>query len=284
MFHTRAGAGWIEVVVGSMFSGKSEELIRRLRRAQIAKRKVQIFKPRIDNRYSDTHITSHSAMQITADSRRQRARAAGTGPCRDRSGRHRRGGSSSTPSLPAVCSTLADQGKRIIVAGLDQDYLGKPFEPMPQLLAIAEYITKTLAICMVCGAPANHTQRLVASHERVVVGGQGTYEARCRHCFDPTVGAIGPRREAQGARRRRPGLPASRALRPRRHVPAHQLPAVLSLLEVRPNSIDGAPDLARPAAAAVPAVHLGGRGARRSSSSTSSPCSGCTRSMSSGKP
>jgi thymidine kinase len=90
--------------------------------------------------------------------------------------------------LPAVCSTLADQGKRVIVAGLDQDYLGKPFEPMPQLLAIAEYITKTLAICMVCGAPANHTQRLVASSERVLVGAQGTYEARCRHCFDPSLG------------------------------------------------------------------------------------------------
>ena len=92
------------------------------------------------------------------------------------------------PELPAVCCTLADQGKRVLVAGLDQDYLGKPFEPMPQLLAIAEYITKTLAICMVCGAPANHTQRLVASSERVLVGAQGTYEARCRRCFDPRLG------------------------------------------------------------------------------------------------
>ena len=92
--------------------------------------------------------------------------------------------------LPAVCIRLANDGKRVIVAGLDQDYLGKPFEPMPQLLAIAEYITKTLAICMVCGGPANHTQRLVASKERVLVGATGTYEARCRHCFDPTLGAI----------------------------------------------------------------------------------------------
>jgi thymidine kinase len=89
--------------------------------------------------------------------------------------------------LPAVCTTLADQGKRVIVAGLDQDYLGKPFEPMPQLLAIAEYITKTRAICMVCGNPANHTQRLVHSSDRVLLGAQGTYEARCRHCFDPTL-------------------------------------------------------------------------------------------------
>ena len=89
--------------------------------------------------------------------------------------------------LPAVVNTLADQGKRVIVAGLDQDYLGKPFEPMPQLLAIAEYITKTLAICMVCGGPANHTQRLVQSKERVLVGAGGAYEARCRKCFDPTL-------------------------------------------------------------------------------------------------
>jgi len=89
--------------------------------------------------------------------------------------------------LPAACIKLAGEGKRVIVAGLDQDYLGKPFEPMPQLLAIAEYITKTLAICMVCGGPANHTQRLVASQERVLVGATGTYEARCRHCFDPSL-------------------------------------------------------------------------------------------------
>src|SRR5207247_1741140 len=89
--------------------------------------------------------------------------------------------------LPMVCNAIADQGKRVIVAGLDQDYLGKPFEPMPQLLAIAEYITKTLAICMVCGNPANHTQRLVASGDRVLVGAQGTYEARRRRCFDPAL-------------------------------------------------------------------------------------------------
>ena len=184
----RAGAGWIEVIAGSMFSGKSEELIRRLRRAQIAKRKVQIFKPRIDNRYSETHITSHSAMRIDAEniaaSRELLERVA---PDTEVVGIDE--GQFFDVELPAVCTTLADQGKRVIVAGLDQDYLGKPFEPMPQLLAIAEYITKTLAICMVCGAPANHTQRLVASSERVLVGAQGTYEARCRHCFDPRLGA-----------------------------------------------------------------------------------------------
>ena len=162
-------------------------MIRRLRRAQIAKRKVQIFKPRLDNRYSDGHITSHSAMQIQAEN---------VAKARDLLDRVRPDtevvgideGQFFDSDLPAVCNVLADQGKRVIVAGLDQDYLGKPFEPMPQLLAIAEYITKTLAICMVCGAPANHTQRLVASSERVLVGAQGTYEARCRHCFDPRLG------------------------------------------------------------------------------------------------
>ena len=163
-----------------MFSGKSEELIRRLRRAQIARRKVQIFKPKVDNRYGDDHIISHSDMRIASENVVVVARAARAGASRTPRSSASTRGSSSTPELPAVCSTLADQGKRVIVAGLDQDYLGKPFEPMPQLLAIAEYITKTLAICMVCGAPANHTQRLVASSERVLVGAQGTYEARCR--------------------------------------------------------------------------------------------------------
>jgi thymidine kinase len=98
--------------------------------------------------------------------------------------------------LPVVCSALADQRKRVIVAGLDQDYLGQPFEPMPQLLAIAEYITKTLAICMVCGSPANRTQRLVASDDRVLLGAHGMYEARCRACFDPgsdTAGTVARR-------------------------------------------------------------------------------------------
>jgi thymidine kinase len=183
----RAGAGWIEVVTGSMFSGKSEELIRRLRRAQIAKRKVQIFKPKIDNRYSDGHITSHSAMQIQAENvSRARDLLDRVRPDTEVVGIDE--GQFFDAELPAVATALADQGKRVIVAGLDQDYLGKPFEPMPQLLAIAEYITKTLAICMVCGAPANHTQRLIASSERVLVGAQGAYEARCRHCFDPRLG------------------------------------------------------------------------------------------------
>ena len=176
--------GWIEVITGSMFSGKSEELIRRLRRAQIARQKVQIFKPMVDNRYSDDHIVSNSDMRIgsqtvLASDELVRMVAEETEVVGIDEGQF------FDANLPAACNALADRGKRVIVAGLDQDYLGRPFEPMPQLLAIAEYITKTLAICVVCGDPANHTQRLVASSDRVLVGATGLYEARCRHCFDP---------------------------------------------------------------------------------------------------
>ncbi|HEY5618581.1 MAG TPA: thymidine kinase [Vicinamibacterales bacterium] len=191
-----ANQGWIEVVVGSMFSGKSEELIRRLRRAQIARQKVQIFKPVLDSRYAADHIVSHSEMRIpssavsSARELLERVEADTEVVGIDE-------GQFFDAELPAVCNMLADRGKRVIVAGLDQDYLGKPFEPMPQLLAIAEFITKTLAICMVCGNPANHTQRLVASDDRVLLGTQGTYEARCRRCFDPRL-----------AERARPAEPA----------------------------------------------------------------------------
>ncbi len=176
-----ARPGWIEVITGSMFSGKSEELIRRLRRAQIARQRVQIFKPVIDDRYSDIAIVSHSEMKIPSESVATAAELmAAVLPDTDVVGIDE--GQFFDAALPAVCATLADQGKRVIVAGLDTDYRAKPFEPMPQLLATAEYITKTLAICMVCGGPANRTQRLVASNDRVLVGATGTYEARCRHC------------------------------------------------------------------------------------------------------
>ena len=178
--------GWIEVITGSMFSGKSEELIRRLRRAQIAKQKVQIFKPAIDNRYSSDQIVSHSEMKIpsvnVSSSREMQSKVQ-----RDTDVVGIDEGQFFDADLPLVANELADTGKRVVIAGLDTDYLGKPFEPMPQLLAIAEYITKTLAICMVCGGPANHTQRLVRSSDRVLVGASGTYEARCRHCFDPKL-------------------------------------------------------------------------------------------------
>ncbi len=172
--------GWIEVVCGPMFSGKSEELIRRLRRAEIAKQKVAIFKPQIDDRYATGHIVSHSAQRlpsipVTSSAEilqmAQDAQVIGIDEAQFFDN-----------DLVDVCQSLADQGKRVIVAGLDQDYRGKPFEPIPQLLAIAEYITKTLAICMQCGNPAGRTQRLSSDAERVIVGAADIYEARCRFC------------------------------------------------------------------------------------------------------
>ncbi len=176
-------AGWIEVVCGCMFSGKTEELIRRLRRAQIAKQRVAVFKPRIDNRYSSEHIVSHSEQSLISQvvddaseilSASQGAQVVGVDE-----------GQFFKANLLTVCESLANQGKRVIVAGLDQDYRGKPFEPMPQLLAVAEYITKTLAICVVCGNPADRTQRKTTQSERVVVGAKDIYEARCRKCYIP---------------------------------------------------------------------------------------------------
>jgi thymidine kinase len=181
-----ANRGWIEVITGSMFSGKSEELIRRVRRAEIARQKVQVFKPQVDTRFAEDFVVSHSDIRYAAENVGS-ARALLDAVRPDTEVVAVDEGQFFDAELPMILSTLADQGKRVIVAGLDQDYLGKPFEPMPQLLAIAEYITKTLAICMVCGNPANHTQRLVASNDRVLLGAGGMYEARCRHCFDPTL-------------------------------------------------------------------------------------------------
>ncbi len=172
--------GWIEVVCGCMFSGKTEELIRRIRRAQIAKQKVAIFKPRIDNRYSAEHIVSHSEQslisQVVDDASEILALANDAQVIGIDEGQFFK------LNLVDVCEKLANQGKRVIIAGLDQDYRGKPFEPMPQLLAVAEYITKTLAICVVCGNPADRTQRKTQQQDRVVVGAKDTYEARCRRC------------------------------------------------------------------------------------------------------
>ena len=175
--------GWIEVVCGCMFSGKTEELIRRLRRAQIAKQKVVIFKPKIDTRYSQEHIVSHSEQFLDAnviDDAHEILNLAGDAQVIGIDE-----GQFFKSNIVDVCNHLADQGKRVIVAGLDQDYKGNPFDPMPQLLAIAEYITKTLAICVVCGNPADRTQRKSEQHERVVVGAKDLYEARCRYCHKP---------------------------------------------------------------------------------------------------
>ena len=172
--------GWIEVITGCMFSGKTEELIRRLRRAQIAKQQVKIFKPKIDTRFADDSIVSHSeqslpsiqiknindAMELSDD-----AQVIGIDEAQFFS-----------EDIINICTELADKGKRVIVAGLDQDYRGIPFEPIPHLLAIAEYITKSLAICVECGNPADKTQRKTTSSERVIVGASDIYEARCRKC------------------------------------------------------------------------------------------------------
>ncbi|MGI8836760.1 MAG: thymidine kinase [Pyrinomonadaceae bacterium] len=167
-----------------MFSGKSEELIRRLRRAKIARQKVQVFKPEVDSRFSNDHIVSHSEMRHeSANSRSAAEVLAKIDPDTEVVGIDE--GQFFDNELVAVANELAGRGVRVIIAGLDQDYTGKPWEPMPQLLAIAEYITKTHAICMKCGQPANYTQRTFESEERVAVGGEGMYEARCRKCFVP---------------------------------------------------------------------------------------------------
>jgi thymidine kinase len=186
--HVRSHAGWIEVIAGSMFSGKSEELIRRLRRAKIARQKVQVFKPEIDARFSDNHIVSHSEMRHESSNIRSAAEVmAQVEPDTEVVGIDE--GQFFDEELVNVANELARRGVRVIIAGLDQDYTGKPFEPMPQLLAIAEYITKTHAICMKCGQPANYSQRTFESEELVAVGAADKYEARCRGCFVPHADA-----------------------------------------------------------------------------------------------
>jgi thymidine kinase len=178
--------GWIEVICGPMFSGKSEELIRRLRRAIIARKRVEVFKPAIDNRYSDDEIVSHGDLRMKSlvvgsardivDRIDWRAEVIGIDEANFMG-----------PELVDVAQRLADSGKQVIISGLDTDYLGRPFAPIPDLLAHAESITKTLAICVRCGNPAKHTQRLRGSEELIVVGTSDMYEARCRRCFEPGI-------------------------------------------------------------------------------------------------
>ncbi len=175
--------GWIEVICGSMFSGKTEELIRRLRRAQIAKQSVEIIKPKLDVRYSEDHIVSHNKQKIPSiavESAEEILEIAGECMVIGIDEAQFIKG-----DLAGVCRELANNGKRVIIAGLDKDYRGVPFSPLPELLCEAEYITKTLAICMQCGNPANYTQRITASKELVVLGATDSYEARCRACFIP---------------------------------------------------------------------------------------------------
>jgi thymidine kinase len=180
----RPGAGWIEVVTGPMFSGKSEELIRLLRRAAIARQRVAVFKPALDNRFGTSDVVSHSQWRSPCEVVERaeeilnrldpRTEVVGIDEAQF-----------FDEALPRVCSHLASLGKRVIVAGLDMDYRGIPFGPMPTILAIAEKVDKISAICSRCGAPAAYTQRLTASAEQVVVGAADVYEARCRRCHEP---------------------------------------------------------------------------------------------------
>jgi thymidine kinase len=178
--------GWIEVICGPMFSGKSEELIRRLRRAMIARKRVEVFKPLIDNRYSADEIVSHGDLRLKA----QVVKSAEEIPGRIDVRSEVVGIDEANfmgEQLTDVAQRLADSGKQVILSGLDTDYMGRPFAPIPELLALAESITKTLAICVRCGNPAKHTQRLRGSEDLIVVGAADMYEARCRRCFEPGI-------------------------------------------------------------------------------------------------
>jgi thymidine kinase len=174
--------GWIEVICGSMFSGKTEELLRRLRRAKIANQKVEIFKPMVDTRYHDTLIVSHDenhiqstpigiAENILLYSNEVEVVGIDEAQFFDE-------------NLPDVCAKLAANGTRVIIAGLDMDFKGQPFGPMPRLMAMAEYVTKVHAICVRCGSPAGFSYRLSAEESTVLLGEKEHYEPRCRHCFN----------------------------------------------------------------------------------------------------
>ena len=183
MTWTPRNAGWIEVICGSMFSGKTEELIRRIRRAQIAKMDTIIFKPKVDDRYSPEHIVSHNQMKLnskiveTSDeilTQSQKAEVVAIDEAQF-----------FDEEIVEICKILAKQKKRVIVAGLDTDYRGEPFGPMPNLICEADYVDKLRAICVKCGNPATYTQRTSKDSERVVIGETDIYEARCRNCYEP---------------------------------------------------------------------------------------------------
>lgn len=198
-------AGWIEIICGSMFSGKTEELIRRLKRARIARQRVMAFKPALDTRYSDDEVVSHDASAVATTPVHTAAQIILMADEADVVGIDE--AQFFDDGLVDACQTLATSGTRVIVAGLDQDYLAEPFEPIPQLMAVAEYVTKLHAICVVCGAPANHSQRIVAEGDRVLVGANEAYEPRCRHCFDPPTDAPTPMPETDLSRDVMPSPP-----------------------------------------------------------------------------
>ena len=182
MTWTPKDAGWIEVICGSMFFGKTEELIRRLRRAQIAKMPTIIFKPRIDSRYSENHIVSHNQLKMesfvveSSDQILKLAENASVVAIDE--------AQFFDDSILDVCKTLASNGKRVVVAGLDTDYRGVPFGPMPQLMCEADYLDKLRAICVQCGNPATYTQRTSSDTGQVVIGELDKYEARWRNCYE----------------------------------------------------------------------------------------------------
>ena len=183
---TPINSGWIEVICGGMFSGKTEELMRRLRRAEIAKMSISIFKPKIDSRYDEGHIVSHNKdkmMSFLIDKPKEIINA---------SVNHDVVGIDEIQffdhSIVDVCRKLASNKKRVIVAGLDTDYKGLPFGPMPDLMCEAEYVDKLRAICLECGDPALYSQRTSKDSDQVVIGEMDKYEARCRNCFQPPEG------------------------------------------------------------------------------------------------
>ncbi len=179
---TRQKKGWVEVICGSMFSGKTEELIRRLKRAEFAKLKVEIFKPAVDKRYHDAEVVSHDANSIRSTPVNTAEEILLLSEGVDVIGIDE--AQFFDANLPNVCAELANRGIRVLIAGLDMDYLGQPFGPMPQLLAMAEFVTKVHAICMHCGELANHSHRITESNQLVLVGEKDHYLPLCRTCFN----------------------------------------------------------------------------------------------------
>lgn len=175
-------AGWIEVICGSMFSGKTEELIRRLRRAEFANQKVEIFKPMIDVRYSKGDVVSHDSRSILSTPVESSAGILLYSSTADVIGIDE--AQFFDNGIVDVCQHLAAEGVRVVVAGLDMDFQGKPFGPVPALMAVAEYVTKVHAICMKCGNIAHHSHRLSKNNKLVVLGEKESYEPLCRHCFN----------------------------------------------------------------------------------------------------
>ncbi|MDH3462916.1 MAG: thymidine kinase [Acidimicrobiia bacterium] len=180
----RHSEGWVEVICGPMFSGKSEELIRRVTRSKIARIPVQTFKPQLDDRYATDEVISHSSLSVSAipvENSDQLLRA--VDDVTEVIGIDE--GQFFDLGLVEVVEQLAATGKQVVIAGLDTDYLRRPFEPIPMLCDRAEYVTKVLAVCHKCGGPGMYTQRIVSSDDLVVLGAEGAYEARCRRCYDP---------------------------------------------------------------------------------------------------